>query len=127
LVSSSSPRNENESEKNNVDTLVEIHFFFLCARRLPLLSFAMAGDEGDEGNDGTGCTGQGNNGSSKPMTNADFRALLSAPRPNAQQQQQQRKKEKGGGSGQRRPQRPSRDGDAGSKYRYVVDLGVESC
>ena len=57
----------------------------------------------------------------RPMTNADFRALLSAPRPDAAATSAAAAKKKIAGKQQqqrRNQQRPSREGEGGSKYRY---------
>lgn len=76
---------------------------------------ALDGAMSDSGGGGDG-EGDGN-GTAKPLTNADFRALLSAPRPDAAAATAASNKKSAGQQHRRNQQRPSRDGEGGSKYR----------
>ena len=75
----------------------------------------------DSGGDGDGGNGAAEAPRAKPMTNADFRALLAAPRPDASTAAPKKKKDNAGQRQRKnQQQRSSRDGDGGSKYRCVV-------
>jgi hypothetical protein len=95
-------------------------FVFLISRRSFASSRAAMSDSGGDG----GGVGAGADAprAAKPMTNADFRALLDAPRPDAATASK-KKKDNAGQQQRRRNQQQlsSRDGDGGSKYRCAGD------
>lgn len=106
-----------------------IHFLLLFS--FSFLSFGACFSSlramSDGGGDGDGDAGGGGGGAAaakapaKPMTNADFRALLAAPRPEAEAASKKKKKDGAGGQQRQNPQqqqqRSSRDGEGGFKYR----------
>ena len=100
-------------------------FFLLLEALVPLPPvFRRSPAMSDSGGDGDGIgDGAADAPRAKPMTNADFRALLAAPRPAAAATAAaSTKKKDNAGQRQRKnqQQRSSRDGDGGAKYRYVV-------